>query len=229
MNNSGKKKRWLSYGAMTMYVIVLFLLLAFFFVVVWLLTSWASLSYDEIIYHLKVPLEGANPGMVASAVVWYALPAVLLTVGAIVMVVMLRKRERVRRIVIAVSLIVAMLLGGYGAFWLQHKTGFFGSLVGDMGNSDESTFIEDHYVDPATVKLVFPEKKRNLIYIFLESMEITFADQKDGGAFENNLIPELTELARDYEDFAGKAVSLNGAVSLPLVPYSTAASWLGST
>lgn len=210
---------------MTMYVIVLFLLLAFFFVVIWLLTSWASLSYDEIIYHLKVPLNGANPSMVSSAVVWYALPAVLLTIAAIVMVVVLRKKEKTRRVIIAWSLIVAMVLGGYGAFWLQYKTGFFGSLVGDVGNSDDSSFIKDHYVDPGEVELVFPEKKRNLIYIFLESTEMTYADRLDGGAFEQNRIPELTKLARENINFSesmGTEPSrvegippLNGAVSLP--------------
>jgi len=215
MKDSMKKKRWLIYGAMTMYVIVLFLLLAFFFVVIWLLTSWASLSYDEIIFHLKVPLDGANPGMVASAIIWYALPAIVLTGAAIVMVIVLRKREKTRRILIAISLTAAMVLGGYGAFWLQYKTDFFGSLVGDVGNSDNSTFIEDHYVDPAEIELVFPQKKRNLIYIYLESMEMTYSSRENGGAFENDLIPGLTELARNYENFAGTEPVLNGAVSLP--------------
>ena len=36
--------------------------------------------------------------------------------------------------------------------------------------------------------LAFPEKKRNLIYIVLESIEVTYADEENGGAFSNNVI-----------------------------------------
>ena len=60
----------------------------------------------------------------------------------------------------------------------------------------ESDFIETHYVDPNSVQLTFPEKKRNLVYIFLESMENTFADPTSCDAVEDNYIPELTRLAK---------------------------------
>lgn len=64
-------------------------------------------------------------------------------------------------------------------------------------------FIESYYVDPAYVTLTFPEKKRNLIYIFLESMEVTFADTSLGGAFDENVIPKLTAMSQDNENFSG--------------------------
>ena len=40
------------------------------------------------------------------------------------------------------------------------------------------------------------EKKRNLIYIFMESMETSCASKEEGGFFEQNHIPELTKLAK---------------------------------
>lgn len=40
----------------------------------------------------------------------------------------------------------------------------------------ESNFIDENYINPDNVKIDFPEKKRNLIYIYVESMEKTFAD-----------------------------------------------------
>ena len=46
------------------------------------------------------------------------------------------------------------------------------------GASTYSTFIDDNYVDPSSVNITFPEQKRNLIYIFLESMEMTYADKR---------------------------------------------------
>ncbi|MCR4793387.1 MAG: sulfatase-like hydrolase/transferase [Lachnospiraceae bacterium] len=64
-------------------------------------------------------------------------------------------------------------------------------------------FIESYYVDPAGVELTFPEEKRNLIYIFLESMEVTFADRELGGAFDVNVIPRLSALSQENENFSG--------------------------
>ena len=66
----------------------------------------------------------------------------------------------------------------------------------------ESNFFETLYVDPKEVELEFPEEKRNLIYIFLESMESTYADKENGGAYDINYIPELTELAEDNINFS---------------------------
>ena len=58
-----------------------------------------------------------------------------------------------------------------------------------------STLYEDEYVDPSKVEYTFPEKKRNLIYIFLESVESSFVPEEEGGICSNNLIPELNEIA----------------------------------
>ena len=67
-----------------------------------------------------------------------------------------------------------------------------------------SKFIEEHYVDPKNVDLKFPEKKRNLIYIYMESTELTFMDKEHGGDFPENLLPELMALGEEGEDFAGE-------------------------
>ena len=83
------------------------------------------------------------------------------------------------------------------------------------GQSTYSTFIDDNYIDPSSVNITFPEQKRNLIYIFLESMEMTYADKENGGAFKQNVIPELTQLAQENEDFSGKSNKLNGGYSMP--------------
>ena len=48
----------------------------------------------------------------------------------------------------------------------------------------------------------FPEKKRNLIYIFLESMENTYMSKLDGGAYDINYIPDLTALAEENLNFS---------------------------
>ena len=83
------------------------------------------------------------------------------------------------------------------------------------GQHTYSEFIDDNYADPSTTNVSFPEQKRNLIYIFLESMEATYSDNENGGAFKKNVIPELTELAQANEDFSGKSKKLNGGYAMP--------------
>lgn len=77
---------------------------------------------------------------------------------------------------------------------------------------EKSDLYEQYYVDGRDISLVFPEKKRNLIYIYLESMETTFADRASGGVMESNLMPELSALALENIDFSESGV-LNGAYS----------------
>lgn len=71
------------------------------------------------------------------------------------------------------------------------------------GQTEEPTFIEDNYADPSRVKLTFPDRKRNLIYIYLESMETTYADPESVEAFPSNVITELTALdGTGYKEIA---------------------------
>jgi phosphoglycerol transferase len=44
---------------------------------------------------------------------------------------------------------------------------------------------------------------------------MTYADKASGGAFEQNVIPELTALAQQGEDFSGSDPNLNGGLVLP--------------
>jgi hypothetical protein len=76
-----------------------------------------------------------------------------------------------------------------------------------------STLIEDEYVDPQNVELKFPEQKRNLIYILLESMEVSFSSPHYGGTFNEQLIPKLTELQLNNIGFTDNKNMLNGAYS----------------
>lgn len=77
-----------------------------------------------------------------------------------------------------------------------------------------SSFVKDHYVDPAHTKITFPKKKRNVIYVYLESMERSYMDRKHGGDHNVNLIPELTKLAQENNSFSDSKGYVNGAHSL---------------
>ena len=66
----------------------------------------------------------------------------------------------------------------------------------------DSNFIEDNYKNPKDVKITFPQNKKNLIFIFSESMESSFTSIENGGFLNTDAIPELTQLAKENINFS---------------------------
>ncbi|WP_172119773.1 LTA synthase family protein [Actinomyces faecalis] len=65
-----------------------------------------------------------------------------------------------------------------------------------------TTYIEDNYAPPTAANVVFPEKKRNIIHIFLESYENTFYDVAEGGAMDGSLMPDMAQLSDENISFS---------------------------
>ncbi len=213
-------------------IVLLYLLAAFSLLLAfsahWALTNWADLKMDELIFELQAPLAGTGNGMIGDYLLKCALPAG--AIFAVILFLMWRAGRRVKadrtaeegagrksfgsrlsalRYVILACGTVLLLTGIFIAADRQL------SIIEWLRNqSSDSKFIEENYVDPAEAQITFPEKKRNLVYIYLESMENTFTDAANGGAFPENLIPELTELAKENEDFSGNSEVLNGGLAL---------------
>lgn len=78
------------------------------------------------------------------------------------------------------------------------------------------TIYEDKYVDPSKVDLQFPDKKRNLIYIFLESIENTVGSKTNGGANNRSYIPELEAMAVDKSNISFSNTNLPMGGALPV-------------
>ena len=213
MEKNTKDKKWLKItGAVCSFIIITVAVLICFSIK-WMFDTWTNLSMEELVYHLTAPLEGTNEEMIWQYVRVCVVPTVLIMAGISALVVFGRKKEKPYWRVIAGAVVISVLAqtcSVYGA-WKKLDIG------GYMANQGEvSTFIDDNYVDPRSVEITFPEQKRNLIYIFLESMETTYADTENGGASEKNVIPELTTLAQENEDFSGKDdMALNGGYSMP--------------
>lgn len=87
----------------------------------------------------------------------------------------------------------------------------------------KSSLIEKEYADPTKVKMKFPEKPRNLVYIFVESLETSYTSKALGGALENNLLNELTQVIDDETvvNFSNTS-KLGGALQLPGKEYTVA-------
>lgn len=194
------------------------------FSVRWLLTTWADMPIDELVYHLSVSLEGTSSSMVWEYILKYGIIELLVIVAFIVIAILLRKKKALfyaSLFICSVTMLVTAVL------YMNKKTELFSYAKAQF---IPSSFIEDNYVSPDSVEIDFPEDKRNLIYIYLESMEVTYTSIDNGGAFQQNIIPELVDMARNEgENFSGDSPYINGGISLPGSTWTMGAMFAEST
>lgn len=181
----------------------------------WYLDVYGRIGFDSILYTLTASLSGVQtdllinylknallPTFLAAALVW-----VLLFVRSGKKLVMTLFGKR-RLTVYPFRRGAACLMGALLSLTLILYTANWVGLVDYLKASvDYSTLFEEAYRDPAEVEITFPAKKRNLIYIYLESMETGYQSVELGGQRPANLIPELTRLAQEQVNF-----SHNGSV-----------------
>lgn len=206
-----------------------------FFLTQWLATRYDRVSLEQVLYQMQTSISGTSKKLTSSASVRVGVYGTLLTLAQIGLYLLLSGKAKnllknwkryldycsgtvcrffAKRMV---SLALALLLTSLMLFGIRLEV--FAYVENSVTKSD---FIEDHYVDPNTVQLTFPEEKRNLVYIFLESMENTFSDPSSCNTVEVNYIPELTELALDNVSFS-HGDGLGGAQSLEGTTWTAAA------
>ena len=205
-------KKFLSILGKILFYLFVFISFLLAFSIRWGLTTWQNLKMDEMIFELTAPLEGTGDSYISDYILNGPIPALLITgLVLILFIVLIKKRKKTGLPRLLAFIVSAVVLGvSVGIFWVRLDVGSF--IQGRMSGSH---FIEDQYADPNNVEVTFPEKKRNLIYIYLESMENTFADAESGGSFPDNLIPNLTDISMANENFSGGSNKLNGGISLP--------------
>ena len=206
-----------------------------FFLTIWLANKYDHVSLDQFIYQLKTSSAGANRSLIGSAYVRVGLFGFLLTALEVFVYLLVNGRlpklmkwifrtdarcrkvrhHKISRFMVrhALPLGMAGLIAGLSFFTIMLN---IPQYVSDT--LTKSSFIEENYSDPRNVPLKFPEKKRNLIYIFLESLENTFAETNAGGPITDNFMPELTALAQENINFSNDN-DLGGPMT------STGATW----
>lgn len=192
--------------AVLLFAIAVFLCLG----LTWLLSIWHDITFDEIVFYLSAPLDGTSQDVMNSFYLRVVLLSVLAVIVFAAVLIVLRVKKKYalsKKVSIAVFVILGLALGCQAGRAAVRYRVF--DYIRSM--TTKSDFIDQNYVEPTASNVIFPEKKRNLVYIFLESVEVTFADRGSGGAFEKNAIPELTGLAvNEGECFSGDRKTLNG-------------------
>lgn len=104
-----------------------------------------------------------------------------------------------------VFLSVLLLCSGLGTTALTVQLPQYLVIRGRGGS-----IYREEFADPREQNITFPQGKRNLIHIVMESMETTCSDPDHGGQWQTSLIPNLTALAEDNISFS-TMVNLSGA------------------
>lgn len=162
--------------------------------------SFGNISPEQAIYNLQAPMDGIASSQ--TSMIFFG--PVLNIIGPLALfiwwIVINRKYFRNNKLVffhkrlLKIASILALLVLVIGSifFYIQMQIGHLATQL-----LDESRFYQDYYIDPKTVQLKPMGKKRNVIHIFLESIENTYLSKDLGGDCQENLIPNLSNIAQE--------------------------------
>ena len=217
-------------------VIFVFLGLLLVRVALWVPETFGDIPFEQVVFHLLVPLVGTDTSFVDSFI-QECLPLPSIVSGLFLILCILKDwqvgkdikngefKHKTYNTLIIITTVACLFIFGFGVTDCIYAVGidqYWYNIV------HPSKIYEEDYVDPASVQYTFPEQKRNLVYIFMESMETTYEDYENGGAFEESLIPELNLLANQNLTFSYGNKDNNGFY-VPSMSGWTAAAMVGQT
>ncbi len=188
-------------------------------IILMVLCHWARNSFtigiNEILNTILGPLAGAGGDMLNNGLK-ACLPPIIIAAIAVSVIIYVERRKAskvalmpdgadkgksakrifaFRRAAAVLSVVMFCSTLIYGDYCYDLK-GYIISKFSD------SSIYEQYYVDPNSVEITSSGRTKNLIYIYVESMETTYASREDGGFQEINYIPKLTKLAKDNISFS---------------------------
>lgn len=188
----------------------------------WMEHTYDRVRLDQVLFLLKSSSTGVHSVLSASAVFFVGVISVGFTALEAILYSLLGKRrfrhsefQYLHKYILSAA--SAVFLITLAVFSIRMEI-----LPYLKADATDSTFIQTHYVKPENSILQFPEQKRNLIYILLESMESTYADPTAMETDAACYIPELKALAENNVSFS-HTNGVGGALSFPGTTWTAAA------
>ncbi|MBQ1183692.1 MAG: LTA synthase family protein [Clostridia bacterium] len=186
---------------------------AAFFAVLWYTVTYGETGFDSVWFTLTGGMDGVQSGLIISYLLKGLLPTVIFTVATSFIIFFYRKKtvtvslfKKSKFTVLPIKnkfkIIVSSVLSGVLLITAAIKIDLISYIIYQIHSS---TVFEEYYVDPNTAEIIFPENKRNLIFISVESLETTYSDKSQGGALDYNLIPNATKLAQENISFSNNS------------------------
>lgn len=193
----------------------------------WTKNFFGNVGIDEILYTLSQPLTGTDAGQIYTFILGPLLNAVVLSFLIVFLYRIfflfvwsnkdtsfytLSSKKNICLTIVSLIIMSTGILAGVSTIGYSELKAYF---------FEKSTLYEDYFTDPHDVKITFPSQKRNLIYIYVESLESTYLSKELGGIQEENLLPHLSELAQTENgiNFSHQN-NLGGAIQVPGVGFT---------
>lgn len=175
-----------------------------------------GITLSEILYTIGAPLQGADYSFLLEAITVFLVSATISVVMIIVLKAVLfpdqeyicnklrigKTIKKYKKKSLVKGVFVASLLFFVGIAVVIIEADQTLQITSFITRSFHKTNIyETYYIQP-NIPEITSNNRRNLVYIYLESMETTYASKEEGGKQNNNYIPHLTELARNDISFS---------------------------
>ena len=229
----GLRRRELFYIFPLHFLVLALLVLTFAYL--WGVRQYPVVSLEEIVFHLFMPKEGTSIAFINGVLGSVALPSAVAFFAFELLIwlpgcggcLVLGEGKRALRITMTSprripAPVALLLLGGAATLLYACLDRYIDLSLYIRSHLYTSHLIEEEYVDPAGAALTFPQEKRNLITIYLESAETTYQDAENGGIASVNYIPEMTRIARENIAFSQSDL-VQGAAVTPGAGFTMAA------
>ena len=197
------------------WIIVLLLTLIIFYICHYFNINFGGVYFEQLLYNV-VNSEGTSINALIDGIKYVSIYS-LISFIILLVIIFLDRKYLVNKYILTVK--YKDKEHSYDGLYLSNKLIIWSSLfvivisvfncLKTLGvkeylvmQNTKSTFIEDNYVDGSNVSLTFPKNKRNLIYIYVESLENSAMSKKNNGMEEESYVPNLEKLAINNLNFS---------------------------
>lgn len=171
-------------------------------------------NFEQILYGLTNMKGSSASGIVDGTIFTFSVGTLIFLI-LLVIYILLHNSKKV--ILIRIKYYSGLILLGSLIFTLYA----IGVFEYEINLFKQTKIYDKYYVDGNGVDITFPDKKQNLIFIYMESMETTNASINNGGAQKVSYIPNLENYALKYDNFSS-GDKLGGFVPVSGTTYTLA-------
>lgn len=171
-------------------------------------------NFEQILYGLTNMKGSSASGIVDGTIFTFSVGTLIFLI-LLVIYILLHNSNKV--ILIRIKYYSELILLGSIIFTLYA----IGVFEYEINLFKQTKIYDKYYVDGNGVDITFPDKKQNLIFIYMESMETTNASINNGGAQKVSYIPNLENYALKYDNFSS-GEKLGGFVPVSGTTYTLA-------
>ena len=171
-------------------------------------------NFEQILYGLTNMKGSSASGIVDGTIFTFSVGTLIFLI-LLVIYILLHNSKKV--ILIRIKYYSGLILLGSIIFTLYA----IGVFEYEINLFKQTKIYDKYYVDGNGVDITFPDKKQNLIFIYMESMETTNASINNGGAQKVSYIPNLENYALKYDNISSSE-KLGGFVPVSGTTYTLA-------